>query len=169
MTDNLPAPSLPARLWASIMIGDVEVTQRVEVGVALDSEKDGTIKVDADLHFALPDAAPAGPAFIVFWTLRDVEQWLFRIAAGGYAGPGSVIKFAKEPSPAPTAAPATGAAPTEAQVEAAARAFLRRLRPAMADAPLDRLNAVDMDDSDYEILDAMRDALAAALAVGGAS
>lgn len=52
--------------------------------------------------------------------------------------------------------------PTDAQVEAATRAFLRRLRPAMADAPIERLNAVDMDDSDYEVFDAMREALVAA-------
>lgn len=49
----------------------------------------------------------------------------------------------------------------EARLEAAVRAFLRVVRPASADAPMDMLNAVDIDDSSVEVVDAMRAAIEA--------
>ena len=52
------------------------------------------------------------------------------------------------------------------KLEAAVRAFLQIVRPSFADLPMERLNAVDIDDSDVEIVNAMRAALEAAEAVG---
>lgn len=54
----------------------------------------------------------------------------------------------------------------ETQVEIATRAFLEIIKPSWASRPLSDLNRVDLDDSDFEILDAMRAAL---LEVGAAS
>ena len=55
--------------------------------------------------------------------------------------------------------------PTEKQVEAAARAFLLYVRPSAALRDVEQLNHIDLDDSDLPILDAMRNALIAALAL----
>jgi hypothetical protein len=50
---------------------------------------------------------------------------------------------------------------TDAKLEAAVRAFLRFVRPASAELPMEMLNAVDIDDSSVEVVDAMRAAIEA--------
>jgi hypothetical protein len=55
---------------------------------------------------------------------------------------------------------------TPEKLEAAVRAFLKIVRPSFADLPMERLNAVDIDDSEIEIVNAMQAALEAAEAVG---
>lgn len=52
---------------------------------------------------------------------------------------------------------------TDQMIEAATRAFLRKIKPSSADAPMQFLNCVDLDDTEFEIVDAIRDALHAAL------
>ena len=47
------------------------------------------------------------------------------------------------------------------RLEAAVRAFLRVIRPSAADLPTKYLNAVDLDDSDFEIMDGIRAAIEA--------
>jgi hypothetical protein len=51
---------------------------------------------------------------------------------------------------------------SDEKLEAAVRAFLKVIRPSMADAPMATLNAVGLNDTDYKIVDAIRAALEAA-------
>lgn len=58
--------------------------------------------------------------------------------------------------------------PTDKQLKAAVRAFLREVKPSYANRAWNDLvrHGVDIDESDLEIVDAMRIALIAALSTG---